>query len=87
MRAEAIVTQHGGYKSPGGYPVNGNLTKGENIADIGGLTIAYLAYRRSLNGVEPPVRDGLIGDRRVFVAFAQNFRGKACPKMEGWSPS
>ncbi len=81
-KGKAIVAQYGGYKSPSGYAVNGALTEGENIADIGGITLAYLAYRKSLNGVEPPVRDGLTGDQRFFVAWAQNWRIKVRPESE-----
>ena len=81
-KGKAIVTQYGGYKSPSGYGVNGALTEGENIADIGGLTIAYLAYRKSLDGKEPPVLDGLTGDQRFFVAWAQNWKSKIRPEME-----
>lgn len=86
-KGRAIVAQYGAYKSPAGYPVNGRLTEGENIADVGGLTIAYLAYRRSLDGVEPPVRDGLTGDQRFFVAFAQIWRAKVRPESERMSLS
>jgi putative endopeptidase len=54
--------------------VNGKLTLGENIADLAGLTIAYNAYRLSLNGKEPPVLDGLTGDQRFFLGWAQVWR-------------
>ena len=81
-KGKAIVAQYNGYRSPSGYPINGALTEGENIADIGGVTIAYLAYRRSLNGVEPPVLDGLTGDQRFFVAFAQYYQVKNRPELE-----
>lgn len=51
---------------------NGKLVTGEAMGDLGGLTIAYRAYRRSLRGKpEPPVVDGLTGDQRFFLAFAQ----------------
>ncbi|GIW89244.1 MAG: putative zinc metalloprotease [Isosphaeraceae bacterium] len=59
-----------------GEKVNGALTVGENIGDLGGLTIAYKAYLRSLNGQEPPVLDGLTGPQRFFVGFAQIWRAK-----------
>ncbi|RYG28418.1 M13 family peptidase, partial [bacterium] len=81
-KGQAIVAQYNGYKSPSGYAVNGALTEGENIADVGGVMIAYLAYRKSLNGVEPPIRDGLTGDQRFFVALAQNYRAKFRPEFE-----
>ena len=54
--------------------VNGRLTLGENIGDVGGLNLAYRAYRMSLNGRELPVIDGLTGDQRFFLAWAQVWR-------------
>jgi len=54
--------------------VNGRLTLGENIGDVGGLSMAYRAYHMSLNGREAPVIDGLTGDQRFFLAWAQVWR-------------
>ncbi|HWK41233.1 MAG TPA: M13 family metallopeptidase [Croceibacterium sp.] len=54
--------------------VNGRFTLGENIGDVGGLSLAYRAYRMSLNGQEAPVIDGLTGDQRFFIAWAQVWR-------------
>jgi len=54
--------------------VNGRLTLGENIGDVGGLSMAYRAYRMSLNGREAPVIDGFTGDQRFFMAWAQVWR-------------
>ncbi|MBO9517614.1 MAG: M13 family metallopeptidase [Porphyrobacter sp.] len=54
--------------------VNGRFTLGENIGDVGGLSLAYRAYRMSLNGKEAPVIDGLTGDQRFFLAWAQVWR-------------
>jgi putative endopeptidase len=54
--------------------VNGRLTLGENIGDVGGLSIAYRAYHMSLGGKEAPVIDGLTGDQRFFLAWAQVWR-------------
>ncbi len=56
--------------------VNGRLSLGENIGDLGGLALAYRAYRISLNGEEAPVIDGLTGDQRFFLAWAQVWRIK-----------
>jgi putative endopeptidase len=56
--------------------VNGKLTMGENIADLGGLTLALEAYHASLHGQPAPVIDGLTGDQRVFLGWAQAWRGK-----------
>jgi putative endopeptidase len=60
-----------------GHHVNGALTVGENIGDLGGLSIAYAAYQIALNGEEPPVLDGLTGWQRFFISWAQGWRGKA----------
>lgn len=56
--------------------VNGKLTMGENIGDIGGLSLAYRAYKMSLNGKEAPVIDGFTGDQRFFMGWAQVWRSK-----------
>ena len=61
---------------PGAH-VNGGLTMGENIADLGGLTLALDAYHAFLHGRPSPVIDGLTGDQRVFLGWAQVWRGKA----------
>jgi putative endopeptidase len=59
-----------------GHHVNGALTVGENIGDLGGLSIAYSAYRIALDGAEPPELDGLTGWQRFFISWAQGWRGK-----------
>jgi putative endopeptidase len=56
--------------------VNGQLTMGENIADLGGLTVALDAYRASLHGAPSPVLDGMTGEQRVFLGWAQAWRTK-----------
>jgi predicted metalloendopeptidase len=57
-----------------GACVNGNFTMGENIGDLGGLEMAYTAYKLSLGGKEAPVLDGFTGDQRFFMAHAQVWR-------------
>jgi len=57
--------------------VNGALTMGENIGDLGGMQMAYTAYRLSLQGREAPVLEGFTGDQRFFMAWAQVWRGKS----------
>ncbi|MCD4504608.1 M13 family metallopeptidase [Chromobacterium piscinae] len=72
-----LVKQYGGYEPVKGHKINGELTLGENIADNAGLEIAYKAYQIALGGKEAPVRDGLSGDQRFFIAFAQSWRSKS----------
>ncbi len=60
-----------------GHGVNGALTVGENIGDLGGVAVAYEAYRISLGGQPAPVLDGLTGEQRFFLGWAQAWRGKA----------
>jgi putative endopeptidase len=55
---------------------NGKLTLGENIGDLGGLSMAYQAYQLSLKGKKAPVIDGLTGDQRFFIGYAQAWRWK-----------
>ncbi len=63
---------------PGAH-INPALTMGENIADLGGLTLALDAYHASLHGQPAPVLDGLTGDQRVFLGWAQVWRAKVRP--------
>ena len=56
--------------------VNGALTVGENIGDLGGLAIGYKAYKLALKGAQAPVIDGLTGEQRFFLSWAQVWRGK-----------
>jgi len=71
-----LVQQFDRYEPIPGHKVNGRLTLGENIADLSGLQIAFKAYRRSLGGKPAPVIDGLTGEQRFFLAWAQVWRGK-----------
>ncbi|MFO0908021.1 MAG: M13 family metallopeptidase [Isosphaeraceae bacterium] len=76
-RAKMLIEQYNGF-SPAQLPgqhVNGALTIGENIGDLGGLTIAYKAYMRATNG-SPPVIDGMTGAQRLFTGWAQIWRSK-----------
>jgi putative endopeptidase len=76
-RAEVMERQAGAYVAIDTLKVNGKLTLGENIADLGGLLIAYGAYRRSLEGKpEPAAIDGLSGDQRFFLGWAQIWRSR-----------
>jgi len=75
-RAKAFGAQYSAYEPVPGAHVNGQLTMGENIADLGGLNLALDAYHASLHGRPAPVIDGLTGDQRVFLGWAQAWRGK-----------
>ena len=75
-RAAALAAQYDTFEPYPGAHVNGKLTDGENIADLGGLLIALDAYHRSLHGAPAPVIDGLTGDQRFFLAYAQSWRTK-----------
>lgn len=70
-RTQKLVDQFNNYEALPGLNINGQLTLGENIADLGGLTIAYYAYQRSLEGKPRINIGGLTNEQRFFVAFAQ----------------
>ena len=76
QRAQALIAQYDTLEPEGlpGHHVNGALTVGENIGDLGGITIAHKAYLLSLDGGEPPVIDGLTGSQRVFLGWGQVWR-------------
>jgi putative endopeptidase len=79
-RTKALIAQFDEYVPrglEGGKHVNGALTIGENIGDLGGLSIALLAYRLSQRGEPAPVIDGLTGEQRVFFGWAQVWRTKS----------
>ena len=75
-RKNKLAAQYNGYEVIDGLTINGEFTSGENIGDLGGLGIAYKAYHISLEGKEAPVIDGLTGDQRFFLGWAQVWRGK-----------
>lgn len=79
-RTKALIDQYGNYQVFDDLHVNGELTLGENIGDLSGVTIAYKAYKASLNGKEAPVIDGLTGDQRFFMGYAQIWRSKIVEK-------
>jgi putative endopeptidase len=70
-RVDSLAAQYDGYTVLPGLNINGRLTLGENIGDLGGLAVSYQAYHRSLHGKPAPVLDGLTGDQRYFLAWAQ----------------
>lgn len=75
-RTKELVEQYNQYEPLKDQRVNGQLTLGENIGDLGGLSIAYHAYLMSLEGKEAPIIDGFTGDQRFFLAWAQLWRAK-----------
>jgi putative endopeptidase len=76
-RTGALAKQYSAYSPVKGLFVNGQLTLGENIADLAGVTVAQAAYHLSLNGKPAPMLDGFSGDQRLFMGYAQVWRYKA----------
>ena len=74
-RTGALIAQYDEFMPFEDLSVNGEFTQGENIGDLGGITIGLLAYQLSLDGEEPPVIDGFTGLQRVFLGFGQVWRG------------
>jgi putative endopeptidase len=74
--ADKLVEQVNSYEILPGVHLNGRQTLGENIADLAGLLVALDAYHASLDGKPSPVVDGLTGDQRLFLAWAQKWRRK-----------
>jgi putative endopeptidase len=75
-RTGKLVEQYSGFHPFDDLSVNGEFTQGENIGDLGGITIGLLAYQMSLEGQEAPVIDGFTGLQRVFLGFGQVWKGK-----------
>ena len=78
-RADVLGAQYAQYEPVPGTHINPQLTMGENIADLGGVSIALDAYHASLHGRPAPVLAGLTGDERLFLGWAQGWAGKATP--------
>ncbi|MBT1450853.1 M13 family metallopeptidase [Glaciecola sp. XM2] len=76
VKTQKLAEQYSAYEPIEGNFVNGANSLGENIGDVGGLAMAYHAYQLSLNGEEAPLIDGLTGDQRFFLAWAQVWREK-----------
>lgn len=75
-KTDMLAEQYSAYEPIEGNFVNGRNSLGENIGDVGGLSMAYHAYKLSLDGKEAPVIDGLTGDQRFFLAWAQVWKEK-----------
>ncbi|MBU0941015.1 MAG: peptidase M13 [Bacteroidetes bacterium] len=77
QKTGALVAQYSALKVFPDLNVNGEFTQGENIGDLGGLSIALKAYKMSLNGKESPVLDGFTGEQRIFLGWGQVWLDKA----------
>jgi putative endopeptidase len=73
-KTKLIIDQFNGFIAIDTIHVNGSLTQGENIADLGGLTMAYYAYKKSLNGKKSTVMHGFTGEQRFFIAWTQGWK-------------
>jgi putative endopeptidase len=80
-KAECVVKQFGGYEVDKDLFINGKLTLGENIADLGGVVIAYNAFRKALEGKPRPANvDGFTPEQRFFISYAQGWLRKSRPE-------
>jgi putative endopeptidase len=82
QKANLVVRQYNDYVAVDTFHINGQLTLGENIADIGGLAIAYSAFKKTAQGKDSIRIDGLTPDQRFFMAFAQMWRTKDRPETD-----
>ncbi|BDU76992.1 M13 family metallopeptidase [Mesoterricola sediminis] len=81
-QTEAVVRQYAAYEPFPGVHIDGRQTLGENLADIGGLKIAFDAWKLATAGRPQPVQAGLTAEQRFFVGFAQSWRTNVRPEME-----
>jgi putative endopeptidase len=81
LLSRAVSSQASAYSPLPGLRVNGELTLGENVGDLGGLSIAFRAYMLSLEGRKAPVIDGYSGQQRFFIGWAQIWRAKVRPEF------
>jgi putative endopeptidase len=75
-KTDKLIKEYSRFEPVRGFHVNGELTLGENIADIAGIEIAYKAYIASLGGSAPPVIDGMSADQRFYIGYAQSWLSK-----------
>ncbi|HZZ28787.1 MAG TPA: M13 family metallopeptidase [Pirellulales bacterium] len=74
-KTDKLVKEYNACNPVDDIHINGLLTLGENLADLGGVTIAYAAYQKSLEGKPAPIIDGFTGPQRFFIGYAQVWRG------------
>jgi predicted metalloendopeptidase len=80
FRAELVAKQYDAFEVLPGLHINGHQTLGENIADVGGLRVAYEAFKLATAGKDLPAIDGFTPDQRFFIAFAQGWRTNERPE-------
>jgi putative endopeptidase len=80
-RAESVAKQYDAFEVLPGLHINGHQTLGENIADVGGLRIAYSAYKMATKGKQLESTDGFTPDQRFFIAFGQSWRTNERPEQ------
>jgi putative endopeptidase len=81
-RAACLVKQYDGYTVSGGVHLNGQLTLGENIADLGGIKLSFAAFQKARLGENAPIVSGFTEDQQFFVSFAQGWCSKGTPAYE-----
>jgi predicted metalloendopeptidase len=81
-RATVVEKQYSAYEGVDGLHLNGKLTLGENIADLGGMKLAHLALQKALKDHPVAAIDGLSPDQRFFISYAQIWREKETPEQE-----
>lgn len=79
-RTKRLIARYNGFRPLPNFSINGELTLGENIADLAGLTMAHRAWRLALKGRDAPAIDGFSGEQRFFIGFAAAFRGMDRPR-------
>jgi putative endopeptidase len=79
-RTQKVVDEFNGFNPVDTMHIKGKLTLGENLADLGGINVAYEAYKKTKEGQTNPKIDGFTGDQRFFLSFAQVWRGTQRPE-------
>jgi predicted metalloendopeptidase len=80
LRSDGLVTQYNEFEPLPEQKINGELTLGENIADLAGLIMAYRAWKILQAGSDTPALEGFSGDQRFFIGYARSWRAKQRPE-------